>query len=90
MWHDRRWAIVGTFGGTLARFDLADGDQLELRTIEAAFTGEWRYSARTAFALTVIAGGASAIVHTFAGTRNIVTKNPANSSMTMLPTSWRL
>lgn len=60
IWHDRRYALVGSFGGMLTRFEVKD-ETVEARAIKATLTGEFRYSRRTAFALTVLAGGASLI-----------------------------
>lgn len=62
IWHDHRWALVGSFGGMLARFG-AGKDELEARAIRATLTAEWRYTARSALALTVLAGGVSVISH---------------------------
>ena len=60
IWHDRRYALVGSFGGMLTRFE-AGKETVEARAIKASLTGEFRYSRRTAFAATVLAGGTSVI-----------------------------
>jgi hypothetical protein len=61
VWHDRRFAVVGSFGGLAFRRDVPGSmtsGSMSVRSVKATLTGEWRYSHRSALAFTVVAGGA--------------------------------
>jgi hypothetical protein len=60
LWHDHGLALVSTFGGLAMRAG-APGEStgtMSVRAVKASLTGEWRYSHRSAVAVTVLAGGA--------------------------------